>query len=462
MATSITIPYKPRYPMTDIHKELETHRFNVLVAHRRMGKSVGNINHMIKMSLKNTLWQPRYAFIAPYRNQAKLIIWEYLKHYVKGIPGTKINEAELYVEYLGRRIYLFGADNPDAIRGAYWDGTVLDEYAQIKPEVWGEIIMPALSDRRGWAVFSGTPKGQNHFYDVTNTAQKLMNEKDPNWWCGIYRADETGVIADDELKLLRNSVAENQYRQEFLCDFTASADNVLITIDLVTDAAKRVKLPEDITLSPKVLGVDVARYGGDKSVIFRRQGLQTFNPRIFDKIDNMTFAGCVAHEIEDFKPDAVFIDAGRGEGVIDRLRQLGYIVTEVNFGGTALNHGHYENRRSEMWDNMRIWLESGGAIPDMSDLKSDLVTPMYTLNKRDKFQLESKDDIKKRLGRSPDLADALALTFAMPVASSSGGYGPRNNGLKFSTADYNPIDSLRNNGNRNFSNTDCNLFGKRR
>jgi hypothetical protein len=424
-----------------------------------MGKSVGTINHMIKMALKNTLWQPHYAYIAPYRNQAKLIIWEYLKHYTKGIPGVKANEADLYVDFLGRRIYLFGADNPDAIRGAYWDGVVLDEYAQIKPEVWGEIIVPALSDRKGWAVFSGTPKGQNHFYDVYLTAQKLMNEDDPSWWCGTYRADETSVIPPDELELLRKSVSESQFRQEFLCDFTASADNVLITIDVVTDATKKTKKPEDILGAARVLGIDVARYGSDRSVIFRRQGLQAFNPRVFEKIDNMTFAGCVANEIQEFKPDAVFIDAGRGEGVIDRLRQLNFQVTEVNFGGTALNFNHYENRRSEMWDGLRIWLESGGAIPNDSALKSELVMPSYSLNKRDKFQLESKDDIKKRLGRSPDLADALALTFAMPVASGSevSHYSSR---LHFATAGFNPIS--RNNNEQQFANANFNPLHSRR
>jgi hypothetical protein len=459
MATTITIPYKPRFPMTDIHKQLEAHRFNILVAHRRMGKSVGTINHTIKMAMKNSLWQPRYAYIAPYRNQAKLIIWEYLKYYTKGIPGVKVNEAELYVEFLGRRVYLFGADNPDSIRGAYWDGVVLDEYAQIKPEVWGEIIMPALLDRKGWAVFSGTPKGQNHFYDVTLTAQKLMNDGDENWWCGIFRADETKVISEEELELVRKSISENQFRQEFLCDFTASAENVLITIDIVTDASKKTRRPEEILGAPRILGVDVARFGGDKSVIFRRQGLQAFNPRIFEKIDNMTFAGCVAQEIQSFNPDAVFIDAGRGEGVIDRLRQLGFQVTEVNFGGTALNHNHYENRRSEMWDGMKQWLEAGGCIPNDYILKTDLVTPSYSLNKRDKFQLESKDDIKKRLGRSPDLADALALTFAMPVAASgdSGNYANR---LHFATAGYNPIQ--RNNDSRHYATSQYNPIQNRR
>lgn len=456
--TTITIPYKPRFPMSDIHKQLEVHRFNILVAHRRMGKSVGTINHTIKMALKNALWQPRYAYIAPYRNQAKLIIWDYLKKYTGGIPKVKFNESELYAEFLDRRIYLFGADNPDAIRGAYWDGVVLDEYAQIKPEVWGEIIMPALLDRQGWAVFSGTPKGQNHFYDATLTAQKLMSEGDPNWWCGIYRADETKVMSDADLELARKTTSVNQFRQEFLCDFTASSENILITIDLVTDAAKREMRPEQILDAPRILGIDVARYGGDKSVIQRRQGLQAFNPMIFDKIDNMTLAGRIANEIQEFKPDAVFIDAGRGEGVIDRLRQLGYSVTEVNFGGTALNHNHYENRRSEMWDLQKQWLESGGCIPNNPQLKSELVTPSYTLNKRDRFQLESKDDIKKRLGSSPDLADALALTFAMPVASSAD-VGHYSNRPQFAIAGYNPINR---NSNKHFANASYNPIQSKR
>lgn len=445
MAKEIIIPYKPRFPQVEIHPNLEKHRFCVLVAHRRMGKSVLGINHMIKMAIMNSLWQPHYAYIAPFRNQAKLIAWEYLKKFTGGIPGVKVNESELWVEFLGKRIYLFGADNPDSIRGPYWDGVILDEYAQIRPEVWGEIIMPSLSDRKGWAVFSGTPKGQNAFYDVYLTAQRLMNEGDPNWWCGLYRADETGVIPEDELELLRKSVTENQFRQEFLCDFSASADNILITIDIVTDAIKRVKREEDILGAPKVLGIDVARFGGDKSVIFPRQGLMAFKPMVYSGIDNMTFVGIIAQKIQEWKPDAVFIDSGRGEGVIDRLRQLSYDVTEVNFGGKAVKSGYYFNKRTEMWDELRLWLQAGGAIPNDIDLKTDLVVPQYKFDAQNRMHLESKDDIKKRLGKSPDLADALALTFAYPVASKSELSRFNINGRSncFANANFNPFKKRR-------------------
>jgi hypothetical protein len=168
--------------------------------------------------------------------------------------------------------------------------------------------------------------------------------------------------------------------------------------------------------APRIIGVDVARFGDDRSVICRREGLLCHPLQVYDKLDNMTFAGIVATEITRWKPDAVFIDAGRGEGVIDRLRQLGYVVHEINFGSQATKSNQYANKRSEMWDEMRLWLDAGGGIPNDSALKSDLSAPMYSFSAAGKMVLEPKEHIKERGLRSPDMADALALTFAMPVA----------------------------------------------
>lgn len=432
----VTIPYKPRFPQTLIHPQLESHRFSVLVAHRRLGKSVLAINHLIKAAVQNTLVAPRYAYMAPYLKQAKLIAWDYLKRYTAPIPGVKSNESELYVELPNKaRIWLFGADNPEAGRGTYWDGVVLDEYAQIKPEVFSEIIRPSLSDRNGWAVFMGTPKGQNQFFDIYNQALKRVENQDKNWWAGLYRADETNVIPSAELAQVKQVISDSAYRQEFLCDFTAAADNILIPIDLVSLAASRGFKDGELDGAVRVMGVDPARYGDDKSVIVRRQGLQMLNPLVFSKLDNMTLAGRVAQEITVFKPDAVFIDAGQGQGVIDRLRQLGYEVQEVHFGGRALNEHQFVNRRSEMWDQMREWLEQGGAIPNDSALKSDLVTPTYDFD-LDRMRLESKDKIKERLGRSPDIGDALALTFAAPVNNKRSAGRQK---LEFANSEYDPL-----------------------
>ena len=184
------------------------------------------------------------------------------------------------------------------------------------------------------------------------------------------------------------------------------------------DAAKRVYQADHVKLSPVILGIDPARFGDDRSVIFRRQGRQAFKPVVYRGIDNMELATRVANLIEEHDPDAVFCDAGAGSGVIDRLRQLSYDVIEIPFGGKAMKPDQYINRRSEMWWLMKQWIEEGGAIPNDIALKQELATPIYWYDNVGRRVLESKDQIKKRLqgAGSPDLADALALTFALPVA----------------------------------------------
>lgn len=376
------------------------------------------------MAVLNNKIMPRYAYVAPYRNQAKQIAWSMLKHYTHVIPGVKVNESDLFIELPtkhhgadGARIYIIGADHPDALRGTYWDGAILDEYAQIKPELWNEVLRPALADRKGWVVFIGTPKGQNQFYEIYRRA---MKEKD--WYCCMYRADESGLFAEggrygpEELESMKRDMSEDMIRQELYCDFTASAFNILITIDKVNRAVEKYHNPNEIAGAAKILGVDVARFGDDSCVITRRQGLAAYKPKTYHDINNMDFAALLISEINEWRPDAVFVDAGRGEGVIDRCRQLGYDVTEVNFGSKALHPERYINKRTEMWDTMRKWLDEGGSLPDVLELKTELVTPEYSFDSANRMKLEPKQQIKERLGKSPDIADSLALTFAMPVA----------------------------------------------
>ena len=411
----IVIPYSPRFPQNLIHTELEKKRFYVLVAHRRMGKTVLLVNHIIKKAIQSPLPSPRYAYIAPFMKQARLISWDYFKRFAGVIPGVKINESETTITLPnGAKIYLFGADNPDALRGTYLDGCVLDEYAQIKPEVFPEIIRPTLADRNGWCVFSGTPKGQNHFFEVYEQAQRLVNEGDEHWGHSTYRADETKVLPEDELAQVRSITAESSYRQEYLCDFTAASDNILIPIDMIIEACQKKYTESDLIRATTVMGVDVARYGDDRSVILWRSGLKCYEPRIFQGADNMQLVGEITRIYNELKPDALFVDAGRGEGVIDRLRQLHYPVIEVNFGGKP-SSASYNNKRSEMWDKIREWLTEGGSLPDIPEIKQDLSAPTYDFDAANRLRLEPKDKIKERLGRSTDLGDALALTFAQPV-----------------------------------------------
>lgn len=429
---AVIIPYHPRPAQAQIHPQLESHRFSVLVTHRQMGKTVCAVNHLLKKALQNTRPHPRYFYVAPFLKQAKMIAWDYLKRYASVLPGVSVHETELCIGLPGgARIWVAGADNPDALRGTYADGVVLDEYAQIKPDVFTEIIRPMLLSREGWVVFMGTPKGQNAFYELFNRAQKAALAEPAVWWVGVFRADESGVIAPGELARLQRETPENIFRQEYLCDFTASAQDVLIPIDAVLAACRRDYSSGELGGAPKIIGVDPARFGDDRSVIFLRRGLKALEPLVFRKMDNMTLASCVARQVEAFRPDAVFVDAGCGGGVIDRLRQLGFCVTEVPFGGASSKPDAYANKRAEMWGEMAKWIDAGGALPDNAALKADLCQVRYSFDAAGRMRLESKEKIKERCGKSPDLADALALTFAAavrPLAQTAGG--------EFARSDY--------------------------
>lgn len=419
----IVIPYIPR-PIwkKEIHPALETHRFAVMPCHRRFGKTVGSINGMIKKAVKNEKRSPQYAYVAPFRNQAKRVAWEYLKYYTSVLPGRKINESELYVELPtrypespGARIYVIGADHPDALRGMYLDGVILDEYADMKPELWGGVIRPALADRKGWAWFIGTPKGQNAFYEMYLHAKATKG-----WFSCLYRADESGVLSAEELEDMKSQMTDLEIRQELLCDFTASAADVVIPIDLVTEAAGRQLTEKDVYGQPVVLGVDIARFGDDRTVLTVRQGLWIKGQTSFTGLDTMAVAERVINAIREYSPHAVFIDVGNmGAGVIDRLRQLRYQVQEVSFGSMAMDPERYANIRAEMYFKCREWLQAGGALPNIPELKTELSIVEYKFNNQGRILLEPKDKIKERTGKSPDLADSLVLTFARPVFISS-------------------------------------------
>lgn len=427
--------YKPRPWQRDIHKKMLKHRFSVLVVHRRGGKTVLSINTLIDAALRCPFPNGQYAYIAPFLKQAKRIAWNYLKDYCAPIPGCLINESELWIRLPnGAQISLYGADNPESLRGIWLDGVVLDEVADMREGLWGTIIRPTLTDRNGWALFIGTPRGMNLFYTLYRQAAR-----DPEWYAAIYRVDQTDVISKKELAAARKTMSEAAYRQEFLCDFSASSDNILITIDMITNSlAREARGQADLIGLPKLIGVDVARFGGDLSVIQRRWGPVAFMPVMFKKVDNIYLAGQVANEINDFNPHATFIDGGRGEGVIDILRDRRYSIEEVAFGGRATNI-HFFDKRTEMWDKTRAWLDDRGVLPDHPELQAELCTPMYAYRPDGRMKLESKDEMKERGMGSPNYADALALTFAHDVAVQEAGMVATPFGVQAQT-DFDPFD----------------------
>lgn len=411
---SVRLDYHPRPWQLQVHREMTHNRFGVWVCHRRAGKTVAADATLVDAALRFSRRDGRFGYIAPFLKQAKRVSWAYLKNFTAPIPGRKVNEAELMVSLPnGSQITVNGADNPDGLRGDYFDGVIIDEFPIMKAEVWGEVIRAMLADRNGWAVFPGTPKGMNTFYELHERAKT-----DKGWYTDIFRADETGVLSPEELELCRQTMTDNQYRQEMLCDFTASSDDILITIDIVSAACRRAVVHEESLLGlPKVMGVDVARYGADATVICRRHGHVLYEPYELRGVDNMHVAGFVAKEWDSWKPDACFIDGGRGEGVIDRLRQLGYSPIEVNAGSTAqLLDPHYANKKTEMAVLAKQWLEECGVLPNHTRLKTDICGFSYNFGgPGGKMQLEKSEETKKRLGHSPDFAASFFLTFAFPV-----------------------------------------------
>ena len=414
---NIDLKYVPREWQRQSH--LTQSRFKVLALHRRSGKTELAILELIDKAIKFDKDLGLFCYVSPYLSQSKSIAWLRLLEKLEPLRranAIEINQSELSVKFLhnGAIIRLFGGDRYDALRGVRLDGLVLDEVSQIKKELWIDVCQPALSDRLGWAIFISTPSGINLFSELYYKA--LEEPKD--WSAARYTVYDTESIHPDEVTRLKRDMSETSFAREYLCDFSAAGDDQLIALADTEVAAQRVYQKADVGFSPVILGIDPARFGDDRSVVFRRQGRQGFKPIVYRGIDNMDLAARIANLIEEHNPDAVFCDAGAGSGVIDRLRQLSYDVIEIPFGGKATKPEQYINRRTEMWWLMKEWIEMGGAIPNDTALKQELATPIYWYDNVGRKVLESKDQIKKRLqgAGSPDLADALALTFALPVA----------------------------------------------
>lgn len=206
--------YSPRPQFIDFHNRKQ--RWAVMVCHRRAGKTVSCIADLVLSALVTNKQDARYAYIAPQYVQAKDIAWLYVKNLTSDIPGVQYNESELRCDLPnGSRIRLYGAENQSRLKGLYLDGVIFDEYADMPPSVWGEVVRPLLSDRKGWAVFIGTPRGHNAFYDIWQSA-------DEEWFRLMLKASESGIIDPKELEAARRDMTQDQFEQEFLCSFEAA------------------------------------------------------------------------------------------------------------------------------------------------------------------------------------------------------------------------------------------------
>lgn len=394
-------------------------QFTVLALHRRAGKTTLALVELILYALRT---KGIYAYICPFLNQADRNAWKPLKEMVAQFGSARVGqgansqqmatvfESRKMIEFAnGSQIMLLGADDPDNLRGIKFAGAVLDEVAQMPREAWSEVVMPALADSNGWALFIGTPKGENLFSELYRQGQ---DEKfQPEWSSRSYTVYDTGVFDNAKIEQFKRDMSEDAFRREYLCDFNAASTDQLIPARAVNEAVSRDYIDGTFRNFKRIAGLDVARFGDDASVIFIRQGKQAYRPYIYRGLSLVELAEKVVAIHRQEQINVLYCDGtGVGGGVIDILREWGISIYDIAFGQKAQS-ARYANKRAEMWGRMAEWISNGGAIPNMEQLRKDLTAPEYQTDENGVIKLEPKQVIRRRLGFSPDLGDALALTF---------------------------------------------------
>ena len=329
---------------------------------------------------------------------------------------TELVERDLRkgTRYWGVEGRLWSAENPDAFAGVHnMDGVlvIFDEASGIDDAIWAVTagFFTENTPNRFWFAFSNPRRNTGYFYETFHSKRDFWNTKvvDARTVEGTDKAVYQQII--DEY-----GPDSAQAHVEVYGQFPSAGDDQFIGANTVDEAMKRVKY-QDLS-APIVIGVDPARFGADATVIAVRQGRDIVKIIRHRGDDTMTVVGYVIDAIEEYKPTLVVIDeGGLGAGIVDRLKEQRYKIKGVNFGNKSKNPIMYGNMRAQMWGDMREWLKTA-SIPNDRFLKTDLISPMMKPDSRGTIFLESKKDMKARGLASPDAADAIAVTFAFPVA----------------------------------------------
>ena len=330
---------------------------------------------------------------------------------------TELVERDLKMgtRYWGAEGRLWSAENPDAYAGVHnFSGVLLvfDEASGIDDSIWSVAagFFTENTPNRFWLAFSNPRRNSGYFYETFHGKRDFWMNKivDARTVEGTDKAVYQSII--DEYGADSSAAHVEVYGQ-----FPNASDDQFISSLVVDEAMSREKY-KDLS-APIVIGVDPARFGADSTVIAIRQGRDIIEIKKHKGDDTMETVGRIIEAIEEYKPALVNIDeGGLGAGVVDRLKEQRYKIRGVNFANRAKNPMMYGNKRAEMWGDMRDWLKSA-AIPSDRYLKSDMISPLMKPDSKGAIFLESKKDMKARGLASPDSADAIALTFAYPVAS---------------------------------------------
>ena len=310
---------------------------------------------------------------------------------------------------------LWSEENPDSYAGVHnHDGVmvIFDEASGIPDPIWSVTagFFTENTPNRFWFAFSNPRRNEGYFYECFNAKR--------NFW--TTQSIDARQVEDTDKAVYEQIIEEYgadspQARIEVYGQFPTDGDDQFIPPSLVDEAATRPKYKDET--APIVLGVDPARSGNDSTVIVARQGRDIVAIKRYKGEDTMEIVGRVIDAIEEFRPALVVLDeGGLGYGILDRLKEQRYKVRGVNFGWKSSKPAMWQNKRAEMWGDMRQWLRTA-SIPNDRMLKSDLCSPQYKTNSSGSIALEAKKDMKARGLASPDAADALAVTFAYPVAS---------------------------------------------
>jgi len=315
-------------------------RFNVNVCHRRFGKTLYEVDKILKKGFQNPLENPQYVYVGPTFTQTKRVVWDVFKQLVKPFPSFETNESDLRITIPRPqgdvlKIVLLGAENPNSIRGMYIDGCVLDEAQEQNPEVWTKVIRPALSDRNGWADIIGTPKGAGFFHDMYLYAKARMEDPDSEWAAFLFSADKTGIIPEKELKAMREEMTPDAYAQELLCDFTAALQGAFYakTLAKLQEKNQITKVPYDPAI-PVYTAWDLGMSDAT-SIWFIQPFRDTY--RVIDYYANSGmgldhYAKILkekpyAYDEHMFPHDVTVRELGTGVSRIETLRTLGLKVT---------------------------------------------------------------------------------------------------------------------------------------
>jgi hypothetical protein len=329
---------------------------------------------------------------------------------------TELVERDLKkgTRYWGVEGRLWSAENPDAYAGVHnFDGVmvIFDEASGIDDAIWAVTsgFFTENTPNRFWCCFSNPRRNSGYFYECFNSKRDFWATKvvDARTVEGTDKATYQQII--DEY-----GPDSAQAYVEVYGQFPDAGDDQFIGLQVVEDAMAREKYKDNS--APIIVGVDPARFGADNTVIAVRQGRDIVTLKRYKGDDTMTVVGYVIEAIDEYKPALVVIDeGGLGAGIVDRLKEQRYKIKGVNFGNRSKNPMMYGNLRAQMWGDMREWLKTA-SIPSDRFLKTDLISPMMKPDSKGAIFLESKKDMKSRGLASPDAADAIAVTFAFPVA----------------------------------------------